>query len=74
MTEPNFLPRLIRIETRLARIQESLGIPTRMDQEDLKRLEFSQDQPVSMRLMHIETRLCKLMEIMSLNPRTGAKQ
>lgn len=66
-----FTARLIRIETRVARIQQHLGIPTRMDAEDLERLEFAQDQPTGKRLARIETRVFKLMEAMNLNPRTG---
>lgn len=68
-----FTSRLIRIETRVARIQQHLGIPTRMDNEDLERLEFAQDQPTGKRLARIETRVFKLMEAMNLNPRTGKK-
>lgn len=66
-----FLNRLIRIETRVARIQQHLGIPTRMNNEDLERLEFAQDQPTGKRLARIETRIFKLMESMNINPRTG---
>lgn len=68
-----FTNRLIRIETRVARIQHHLGIPTRMDNEDLERLEFAQSQPTGKRLARIETRVFKLMEAMNLNPRTGKK-
>lgn len=66
-----FIQRLIRIETRVARIQQHMGIPTRMDAEDLARLEFAQEQPTGKRLARIETRVFKLMEAMNLNPRTG---
>lgn len=66
-----FTARLIRIETRIARIQQHMGLPTRMDAEDLERLEFAQDQPTGKRLARIETRVFKLMEAMNLNPRTG---
>lgn len=66
-----FLNRLIRIETRIARIQQHLGIPTRMNDEDLERLEFAQHQPTGKRLARIETRIYKLMESMNINPRTG---
>lgn len=69
-----FLQRLIRIETRVARIQQHLGIPTRMDNEDLERLEFAQDQPTGKRLARIETKIFKLMEAMNINPRTGKPQ
>lgn len=72
MTE-DFTARLVRIETRVARIQQHLGIPTRMDQEDLKRLEYADDQPTSKRLARIETRVFKLMEALNLNPRTGKR-
>ena len=68
-----FLQRLIRIETRVARIQQHLGIPTRMDKEDLDRLEHADDQPTVKRLARIETRVFKLMEAMNLNPRTGRR-
>lgn len=68
-----FLQRLIRIETRVARIQQHLGIPTRMDNEDLDRLEFADDQPTGKRLARIETRVFKLMEAMNINPRTGRR-
>lgn len=69
-----FTARLIRIETRLARIQQYLGLPTRMDAEDLERLEFAQDQPTGKRLARIETKIFKLMEAMNINPRTGKPQ
>ena len=69
-----FLQRLIRIETRIARIQQHLGIPTRMDNEDLDRLEFADDQPTGKRLARIETKVFKLMEAMNINPRTGKPQ
>lgn len=71
--DDEFTNRLIRIETRVARIQQHLGLPTRMDSEDLERLEFAQDQPTGKRLARIETRVFKLMEAMNLNPRTGKK-
>ena len=72
MTDNDVLTaRLIRIETRIARIQQHLGLPTRMDAEDLERLEFATDQPTGKRLARIETRVFKLMESMNLNPRTG---
>lgn len=71
--EDEYLQRLIRIETRVASIQQYLGIPTRMDKEDLDRLEFADDQPTGKRLARIETRVFKLMEAMNLNPRTGKR-
>lgn len=72
MQEPDeYLPRLIRIETRVARIQQHLGLTTRMNQEDLQRLEFAQPEPTGKRLARIETRIYHLMEAMNLNPRTG---
>lgn len=67
------IERLVRIETRIARIQEHLGLPTRMDAEDLQRLENASEQPPNKRLARIETRIFKLMEAMNLNPRTGRK-
>lgn len=69
-----FLTRLIRIETRVARIQEHLGLPTRMDTEDTNRLDTSPDQPIGKRLARIETRIFKMMEAMNINPRTGKQQ
>lgn len=71
MNHDEFTNRLIRIETRVARIQEHLGLPTRMDGEDLARLDKASDQPVGKRLARIETRVYKLMEAMNINPRTG---
>lgn len=68
-----FLGRLIRIETRVARIQEHLGLPTRMNDEDLERLEFAKEQPTGKRLARIETRIFKMMESMNINPRTGKR-
>lgn len=68
------LERLIRIETRIARIQEHLGIPTNMVGEDVKRMEFASEQPVNKRLVRIETRIFKLMEALDLNPRTGKRK
>lgn len=73
MTTDELLPRLIRIETRIARIQEHLGLPTRMDNEDLQHLEHASDQPMGKRLARIETKIFKLMEAMDLNPRTGKR-
>ena len=73
MSTDEFLPRLIRIETRIARIQEHLGLPTRMDAEDIERLEFASDQPVGKRLARIETKVFKLMEAMNIDPRTGKR-
>lgn len=68
------LERLIRIETRVARIQEHLGIPTNMEGEDLARMEHAAEQPVNKRLVRIETRIFKLMEALNLNPRTGKRR
>ena len=68
------IERLIRIETRIARIQDHLGLPTRMDGEDLYHVEHASAQPLSKRLARIETRVFKLMEAMNINPRTGARR
>ena len=65
--------RLIRIETRIARIQEHLGLPTRMDNESLYHVEHASAQPLNKRLARIETKVFKIMEAMNLNPRTGRK-
>lgn len=69
--EDTYLARLIRIETRVARIQQHLGLPTRMDEEDLARLELASSVPTGKRLARIETRVFRLMEAMNINPRTG---
>lgn len=71
--DDHFLNRIIRIETRIARIQDALGLPTRMDTEDLSKSEFSTPQPLDKRLARIETRIFKLMQAMNINPRTGKK-
>lgn len=63
--------RLIRIETRVARIQEHFGMPTNMSAEDIYRVEHASWQPTNKRLARIETRIFKLMEALNLNPRTG---
>jgi hypothetical protein len=75
MTEDNdqYLTRIIRIETRIARIMDVMGLPTRMDTEDLTKSPFATPQPMDKRLARIETRIFKLMEAMSINPRTGKK-
>jgi hypothetical protein len=75
MTEDNdqYLTRIIRIETRIARIMDVMGLPTRMDAEDLTMSPFAIPQPMDKRLARIETRIFKLMEAMSINPRTGKK-
>jgi hypothetical protein len=65
------LDRLIRIETRLARIQENMGLPTRMRSEEVKQSEFAEDISVAARLSRIETRIYRMLEAMNLNPRTG---
>lgn len=70
---PEELARIVRIETRVACIQEHLGLPTRMDRDDLAHIEAATEQPLTQRLARIETRIFKLMEAMSLNPRTGKK-
>lgn len=75
MTEPVdqdvFLARLIRIETRLARIQQHMGLPTRMDSESTEKSEYAREQPIGRRLARIETRVFKLLEAMNINPKTG---
>ena len=71
--EDHFLNRVIRIETRIARIQDALGLPTRMDTEDLSKSEFNTPKPLDKRLARIETRIYKLMQSMNINPRTGKK-
>ena len=67
------IERLIRIETRIARIQEHLGLPTRMDTESIERLEHASEQPLNKRLARIETKVFKVMEALNINPRTGRK-
>ena len=67
------IERLVRIETRIARIQEHLGLPTRLDEDDAYRVEFASKQPHYKRLARIETKVFKIMEAMNLNPRTGRK-
>lgn len=75
MTEDHdqYLTRIIRIETRVARIMDAMGLPTRMDTEDFTKSPFAAPHPMDKRLARIETRIFKLMEAMSLNPRTGKK-
>jgi hypothetical protein len=69
-----YLNRLIRIETRLARLQTHFGMDTRIDSLDADRQQIAEtDQPPGQRLSRIETRLFRLMESMNLNPRTGKK-
>lgn len=60
--------RLVRIETRLARIQEALNIETRMSPDAMMQSEFFDDQTPERRLARIETRLVKLMKAMNINP------
>lgn len=71
--DDTYLARLIRIETRVARIQQHLGLPTRLSLDDAERLELSGDLPTGKRLARIETRVFKLMEAMNINPRTGKR-
>ena len=52
---------------------DAMGLPTRMDNEDLTKSPFAVPQPMDKRLARIETRIFKLMEAMSINPRTGKK-
>jgi hypothetical protein len=52
---------------------DAMGLPTRMDSEDLTKSPFAAPQPMDKRLARIETRIFKLMEAMSINPRTGKK-
>ncbi len=72
--EDHYLTRLIRIETRVARIMEVFGLPTRMDWEDLTRSPLAVPQPMEKRLARIETRIVKLMQAMNINPKTGEKK
>ena len=73
-TDPDqYLTRIIRIETRVARIMDAMGLPTRMDTEDLTKTPLAASQPMDKRLARIETRIFKPMEAMSINPRTGEK-
>ena len=67
------IERLIRIETRIARIQDHLGLPTRMDPKDVYDSKFASARPINRRLADIETGVYKLMESMNLNPKTGKK-
>jgi len=68
--EPD-MARLIRIETRLARIQTNMGLPTRINPEEVPMSEFAVPVPLNIRLARIETRIYRMLEAMNLNPRTG---
>ena len=63
--------RLVRIETRLARLQENMGMPTRLTSEEITNSSFNDDDSLGSRLARIETRIFRLLEAMNLNPRTG---
>jgi hypothetical protein len=71
MDKDNHLGRLVRIETRLARLQENAGLPTRMTPADVNESPYNDDATTEIRLMRIETRVYRLLEAMNLNPRTG---
>lgn len=71
MDKDNEHNRMVRIETRLARLQENMGLPTRMHPEDVAQSPYNDDAPTNVRLMRIETRIFRLLEAMNLNPRTG---
>lgn len=63
--------RLVRIETRLARLQEHLGLSTRLTPEDVQQSPMNDRESLNARLIRLETRVFRLLEAMDLNPRTG---
>ena len=73
MTRVDPFERLVRIETRLAAIQEHFGLPTKLDHRSQVFVDFASEQSTNQRLARIETRLYKLMQSLNLNPKTGEK-
>lgn len=65
------IERLIRIETRLAKLQEHFGLPTRVTDDDV--VQHAMAKPINTRLASIETRIVIMMEKLNLNPKTGKK-
>lgn len=63
------IERLIRIETRLAKLQEHFGLTTRITDNDV--VQYAMAKPVNTRLASIETRIVLMMEKLNLNPKTG---
>lgn len=63
--------RLIRIETRIAKLQEHLGLPTRLSPEVVQASPFNDGSDPDFRLMRIETRIFQMLEALNINPRTG---
>ena len=64
--------RLVRIETRLARLQDYLGITTRITAEDIAQSPLNDyNLPLPARLARMETRVFRLLEALKINPRTG---
>jgi hypothetical protein len=63
--------RLVRIETRLAKLQEHLGLSTRIPREVVMASPFNDESDPDFRLMRIETRIFQMLEALHINPRTG---
>jgi hypothetical protein len=63
--------RLVRIETRLAKLQEHMGMPTRIPPAVTLASPFNDGSDPDFRLMRIETRIYQLLEALNINPRTG---
>ncbi len=69
------ISRLIRIETRLARLEEHAGINThiRLDDRVLQRQSSVPIQIDTKRLARIETRICTLLEANNLEVNSNAR-
>jgi hypothetical protein len=63
--------RLVRIETRLAKLQEYLCIPTRITQQAVEASPFNDASNPAFRLMRIETRIYQLLDAFDIDPKTG---
>jgi hypothetical protein len=66
------LNRMIRVETRLARLQKHMGMQTRITNRELEDSPYNDGADIDYRAKRIETRIYRMLESLRLNPRTGA--
>jgi hypothetical protein len=66
------LNRMIRVETRLARLQKHMGMRTRITDRELEGSPFNDHADLDYRAKRIETRIYRMLESLNLNPYTGA--
>jgi hypothetical protein len=63
--------RMVRIETRLAKLQEHLCMPTRITQQMVEASPLNDTSDLGFRLMRIETRVYQLLDAFDVDPKTG---